>query len=139
MKDRVNRKVKFREPFRPFAPSVLTEKASLYFDVEESVPPAHPECFMLSIAPVRENYRLKLPAITHVDGTARLQRVHREANPLYYNLIEAVGIRTGIPMVLNTSFNLRGEPIVCTPQDALATFSFSDIDALVIDKMIIRK
>ena len=107
MKDIVNVKIKFREPFRPFAPSILSDKASEYFDLEE--PEKHyPARFMLYVTDVKEDKRAKLPAITHVDGTGRLQTVFKDMNPKYYKLIESMGEATGIPVVLNTSFNLKG-------------------------------
>ncbi len=139
MQLKVNELVKFREPFRPFAPSVLCEKASIYFEVNQTVEPTDPENFMLSVVPVRETYRSQLPAITHVDGTARVHRVSREVNPLFYRLLEKVGLLTGIPMLLNTSFNLKGDPIVGTPEDAIATFGFCGLDTLAIGGYLINK
>src|SRR6185436_3570902 len=111
MKDIVNTKIKFREPFRPFAPSVLAERASDYLDLPDAA--RHfPARFMLYVVDVKAEHRATLPAITHVDGTGRLQTVHREATPRYHALIDAFGRATGVPVLLNTSFNLRGEPIV---------------------------
>jgi carbamoyltransferase len=117
MKDIVNTKIKFREPFRPFAPSVLAEKTADFFDLE--TPEKHyPARFMLFVVPVKEDKRDVIPATTHVDGSGRLQTVHKKINPRYYRLIEKFGQATGVPVVLNTSFNLKGEPIVNTPQKA---------------------
>ncbi|MBI4528297.1 MAG: carbamoyltransferase [Deltaproteobacteria bacterium] len=138
MKDIVNVKIKFREPFRPFAPSVLAESAAEYFDLQE--PGRHyPARFMLYVVDVKEKQQDKLPAITHVDGTGRLQTVKRETAPLYHQLIKTFGQATGVPVVLNTSFNLKGEPIVNTPEEAFRTFSRSGMDALVLDHYFIEK
>ncbi len=138
MKDIVNAKIKFREPYRPFAPSVLAESASTYFDLpnaERHYPPR----FMLYVVPVKPEHYATLPAITHVDGTGRLQTVFRDQSPLYYNLIERFGKATGVPVVLNTSFNLKGEPIVNTPANAYNTFSKSEMDVLVMDQFLVEK
>lgn len=133
MKDVVNREVKHREPFRPFAPSCTLEAAPRYFDM------ASPTPFMLHVWPVRPEHRGTLPAVTHVDGSARLQTVTAEENPLYHRLIERVGARTGVPCVLNTSFNIRGEPIVNSPLDALKCYFTTGLDALVIDRYVLEK
>jgi carbamoyltransferase len=138
MKDIVNTKIKFREPYRPFAPSVLAESAEKYFDLPQAMC-HHPARYMLYVAPVRENQRTALPAVTHVDGTARLQTVFREQNPRYYKLIESFAHATDVPVLLNTSFNLRGEPIVNTPSDAFHTFLNSEMDALVIENFCVEK
>jgi carbamoyltransferase len=138
MKDIVNVKIKFREPYRPFAPSVLAGRAADFFDLED--PQRHaPARFMLLVAPVRERARHCIPAVTHVDGSARLQTVFADTNPRYYQLIERFGQATGVPVLLNTSFNLRGEPIVNTPAEALKTFTRSGMDALVLDRTIVLK
>jgi len=137
MKDIVNNKVKFREPFRPFAPSVLAEAASEYFDLPPAGP-AGPERFMLLVAPVHESKQDEIAAVSHM-GTARLQTVHAEISPLYHNLITRDGEATGITMVLNTSCNVRGEPIVNSPHDALNSFGNSGIDTLVMGSYIIDK
>ena len=138
MKDIVNVKIKFREPFRPFAPSVLSEKAEDYFVLAD--PPRHyPARFMLYVVDVKEDKRETIPAITHVDGTGRLQTVWKEFNPKYYRLIETFGEATGVPIVLNTSFNLKGEPIVNTPEEAFNTFSRSGMDTLVLGNYLIEK
>lgn len=138
MKDIVNRKIKFREPFRPFAPSVLVDSADKFFEI--SNPEKHyPARFMLYVVPVRERMKTVVPAITHVDGTARLQTVYKEETPKYYGLIEKFGELTGVDTVLNTSFNLKGEPIVNTPENAFSTFSRSEMDVLVLENFIVEK
>ena len=138
MKDIVNAKIKFREPYRPFAPSVLAEHAEKYFELPNA--PRHcPARYMLYVVPVRAEQQHNLPAITHVDGTARLQTVFREQSPRYYRLIERFGQATGVPVLLNTSFNLKGEPIVNTPANAFDTFSKSEMDALVLENFVIEK
>jgi carbamoyltransferase len=138
MKEIVNVKIKFREPFRPFAPSVLAERAGDYFEIGARSG-KYPSRFMLNVAPVRNDMRSLVPATTHVDGTGRLQTVAREANPLYYSLIESFGQLTGVPVLLNTSFNLRGEPIVNSPAQAYSTFARSGIDVLVLGDYIVHK
>ncbi len=138
MKDIVNVKIKFREPFRPFAPSVLVEKAGDYFSIDQ--PEKHyPARFMLYVTDVHEDKRDVLPAITHVDGTGRLQTVRKELNPRYYRLIETFGEATGVPVLLNTSFNLKGEPIVNTPAEAFNSFSKSGMDVLVLGNYVVDK
>src|SRR5208282_2691429 len=138
MKDIVNTKIKFREPFRPFAPSVLAECAETYFELPNARQ-HFPARFMLYVAPVRQEQQAALPAITHVDGTGRLQTVFREQSPRYYGLIERFGQATGVPVVLNTSFNLKGEPVVNTPANAFSTFSKSEMDTLVLENFVIEK
>jgi carbamoyltransferase len=138
MKDIVNTKIKFREPYRPFAPSVLAPRVHEYFDAP-GVERQYPARFMLLVTPVREARHDVIPAVTHVDGTGRLQVVVREGNARYYDLIERFGQATGVPVVLNTSFNLRGEPIVNTPREAYATFQRSGLDALVLGNCFVRK
>jgi carbamoyltransferase len=138
MKDIVNTKIKFREPFRPFAPSVLVDAADRYFDLDQ--PARHyPARFMLYVVDVKPGQGSVLPAITHVDNTARLQTVHRDQSPLYYGLIERFGQASGVPVILNTSFNLKGEPIVTTPAQAHSTFMRSGMDALVLGNAIVAK
>jgi carbamoyltransferase len=138
MKDIVNTKIKFREPFRPFAPSVLVDAASRYFELPE--PERHyPARFMLFVVDVKEGQGEVLPAITHVDGTARLQTVHPSESPLYYGLIKRFGEASGVPVILNTSFNLKGEPIVTTPAQAHSTFARSGMDTLVLGNTIVAK
>ena len=138
MKDIVNAKIKFREPYRPFAPSVLAECAEKYFDLPQAQC-HHPARHMLYVVPVRENHRSSLPAVTHVDGTGRLQTVFRNQSPLYYRLIERFGQATGVPVVLNTSFNLKGQPIVNTPAQAFDTFSKCGMDNLVMERFLVEK
>ena len=138
MKDIVNSKIKFREPYRPFAPSVLAECAEKYFELPNAAQ-KHPARYMLYVVPVREEQKSTLPAITHVDGTGRLQTVFREHSPRYYSLIERFGQSTGVPIVLNTSFNLKGEPIVNTPANAFSTFSKSGMDSLILENFILDK
>jgi carbamoyltransferase len=138
MKDVVNVKIKFREPYRPFAPSVLQERADEFFDCS-GADTQYPARFMLLVEPVRPAARIVLPATTHVDNSARLQTVVRSASPRYHELISRFGRATGVPVVMNTSFNLRGEPIVNTPAEAISTFARSGLDALVMDRLILHK
>lgn len=138
MKDIVNSKIKFREPYRPFAPSILAEHTEEYFDLPEAAR-HYPGRFMLYVAPVRKCKQNVVPATTHVDGTARLQMVFKRESPRYYALIDRFRASTGVPLLLNTSFNLRGEPIVNTPENALNTFLKSEMDALVLDNFLIEK
>ena len=138
MKDIVNTKIKFREPYRPFAPSVLAECAETYFELPNAMH-HYPARYMLYVVPVRPSKQSSLPAITHVDGTGRLQTVFRDASPRYYQLIERFGQATGMPALLNTSFNLKGEPIVNTPANAFNTFSKSEMDMLVMGNFIVEK
>ncbi|PYT93425.1 MAG: carbamoyltransferase [Acidobacteria bacterium] len=132
MKNILNRRIKHREIFRPFAPSILAEAASEYFEK------SHPSPFMTLAYPVRPEKRDKIPAPTHVDGTGRLQTVTREANPLYHALISAFRDLTGVPVVLNTSFN-DNEPIVCRPEEALDCFQRTQMDALVLGDFLITR
>jgi carbamoyltransferase len=136
MKDIVNTKIKFREPYRPFAPSVLADEAETYFDLPNA-PEHDPARFMLLVTPVRAEKQAVIPAITHVDGTGRLQTVFEDTNPLYHRLIHRFGQATGVPVVLNTSFNLRGEPIVNTPENAYSTFRRSEMDLLVLGNCLV--
>jgi carbamoyltransferase len=138
MKDIVNTKIKFREPYRPFAPSVLAECTEKYFDLPRATQ-HYPARYMLYVVPVRESQQSSLPAITHVDGTGRLQTVFRETNPRYYGLIERFAQATGMPAVLNTSFNLKGEPVVNTPANAFNTYSKSEMDMLVLGNFVVEK
>tara|TARA_Y100001960_G_scaffold297651_1_gene344229 strand:+ start:348 stop:2189 length:1842 start_codon:yes stop_codon:yes gene_type:complete len=149
----LNLKVKYRESFRPFAPSILTEDTNEWFDLNADSP------YMLIVAPLKTNlrramteqenqlfgidklniHRSKIPAVTHVDYSARVQTVSRDTHPLYYKLIEAFKAQTGCPILVNTSFNIRGEPIVCTPSDAFKCFMGTDLDLLVIGNYILNK
>lgn len=133
MKDILNARVKHRESFRPFAPAVLEEECGTYFDS------SHPAPFMLLVYNVRPEKRSVIPAVTHVDGTGRVQTVGRETNPLYYRLIEEFAKITSVPVILNTSFNDKGEPIVCTPNDAISFFTKTEIDYLAIGPYLVKK
>ena len=132
MRDTLNIKIKFREGFRPFAPSVLADKASEWFDIDCDSP------YMLLVAQVRDGKRC-IPSVTHVDNSARLQTVTREASPLYYDLIREFERLTGVPVIINTSFNVRGEPIVCTPHDAYLCFMRTNMDHLVLGHCLLDK
>jgi carbamoyltransferase len=138
MKNIVNSKIKFREAFRPFAPSASYETAENFFSVG-SKKSHQPFGFMLYVVPVVKEKRDQLGAITHIDGTARPQFVRKDINPLYHKLIQSFGKKTGIPVILNTSFNLKGEPIVNTTKEAMSTFKRSGIDTLVVGTFIIEK
>jgi carbamoyltransferase len=137
MKGIVNEKIKFREPFRPFAPVILDERTREYFDLPESKN-HHAARFMQFVTPIREEKQSLIPAVNH-QGTGRLQTIQREVNPSYYRLIEKFGEATGVPVLLNTSYNLRGEPMVSTPANAFRTFSNSGLDLLVMENFLIRK
>ncbi len=138
MKDIVNAKIKFREPYRPFAPSVLAEHAEKYFELPHAAQ-HYPARYMLYVVPVKENHHTTLPAITHVDGTGRLQTVFKSESPRYYKLIERFGQATGVPVLLNTSFNLKGEPIVTTPANAFNTYMKSEMEGLVLENFVLEK
>jgi len=152
MQRTLNLKIKFRESFRPFAPAVLTERTADHFDLDRPSP------YMLLVAPVRgwqatatestvpvpglerlRGVRSPLPAITHVDGSARVQTVDRRTNPAFHDLIAAFGARTGVPVLVNTSFNVRGEPIVCSPTDAYRCFMATAIDVLVMGSCVLER
>lgn len=133
MKDHLNAMVKFRESFRPFAPSVIWEYQQEYFDLDIPSP------YMLMVSTILEDKRHLIPSVTHVDGTGRLQTVLRELNPSFYKLIEKFNEITGVPIVLNTSFNIQGEPIVETPGDAIRCFLGTGIDELYISNYLIQK
>jgi carbamoyltransferase len=132
MKDVLNARIKHREWFRPFAPSILAEYQHEYFEHD------HPSPFMLHVYKIRPEKRQQLCAVNHVDDTGRLQTVTREENPLYYDLIKTFQSRTGIPVVLNTSFN-ENEPIVCTPEEAIDCFTRTRMDVLAIGPFFVRK
>ncbi len=132
-RDRVNASVKFREGWRPFAPSCLAEQAGEYFDGCSDAP------FMILTFDVLPEKRSVIPAVTHADKTARVQTVTREANPRYHRLISEFARLTGVPVLLNTSFNLKGEPIVTAPKDAIRTFYSSGLDFLVMGDHIVPK
>jgi len=153
MQSVLNLKVKFRESFRPFAPSVLREDVSKWFDMDSDSP------YMLLVADIIKECQLpmteeqkqlfgieklnvprsKIPAITHVDYSARIQTVHKETNPRYHKLLSVFKSQTDCPVLINTSFNVRGEPIVCTPEDAFRCFMGTGIEALAIGKCLLRK
>ena len=153
MQKTLNLKVKYRESFRPFAPSVLREEVGAWFELDADSP------YMLLVAPVRAERqramseaeralfgidklnvpRSEIPAVTHVDYSARVQTVHKETNPLYHALISRFRELTGCPVLVNTTFNVRGEPIVCTPQDAFRCFMGSEIDVLAVGNCLLRK
>ena len=160
MQATMNLKIKYRESFRPFAPVVLREHAHEWFDLD----PRHESPYMLLVAPVRERHRIPLsaddaetmcddpdlrrrvnvprstiPAVTHVDYSARVQTVDAQRNPRFYRLLDAFHSLTGCPVLVNTSFNVRGEPIVCTPQEALRCFQSTDMDALVLEDFVLHK
>jgi carbamoyltransferase len=153
MQKNLNLKIKYRESFRPFAPSVLREDVADYFELDRDSP------YMLLVADVKRNrrrpitaqqaalfgidklnvVRSEIPAVTHVDYSARIQTVHAETNPHYHALLSAFKQRTGCPVLVNTSFNVRGEPIVCTPEDAFRCFMGTEMETLVIGNSILRK
>ncbi len=137
MQEILNLKVKHREKFRPFAPVVTEEDANKYFDTDLPVP--EPTDYMLMVYPVKKEWRTKIPAVTHVDGSGRLQTVQKKQNPLYYNLIKEFGRLSGVPILINTSFNIRGEPIVCTPYDAYKCMMGTGIDYLTMGKYLIKR
>lgn len=133
MKDKINAEVKHREAFRPFAPSVMVEAKDKYFDIIGESP------VMLKVCPVRPEMRGLLPAITHVDGSARLHTVSRTVNPLFHDVLEKFGALTGTPVLLNTSFNIQGEPIIESPMDAIRCLFSTGLDALAIGSFLISK
>jgi len=153
MQSVMNLKIKFRESFRPFAPAVLRERVADWFEMDADSP------YMLLVADVRGDRRLPLPpdagnlwgidqlnvprstipAVTHVDYSARIQTVRRDTNPLYYDILEQFEARTGCAVIVNTSFNVRGEPIVCTPEDAYRCFMRTNMDVLVLENFLLFK
>jgi carbamoyltransferase len=153
MQSAMNLKIKYRESFRPFAPSVLREHVADWFDLNYESP------YMMLVAPVAEGHRSQMseadkalwgieklntkrsdiPAVTHVDYSARIQTVRRETNPLYWDIIEAFRQKTGCPVIVNTSFNVRGEPIVCTPEDSYRCFMRTEMDFLVLETCVLDK
>ena len=132
MKDILNQKIKRRESFRPFAPSILRDQVSEWFEINDDVP------FMMKVFPVKESKRKQLPAVTHADGSGRLQTVTKESNPRYYGLIQHFFESTGVPIVLNTSFN-ENEPVVCQPQEAIDCFLRTEMDMLVLGSSVISR
>ena len=135
MRDRINAMVKMREAFRPFAPAVTLEQAAQWFEVA----PLTELPYMIVIVNVRAEHRAALPAITHVDGTARLQTVAAKDNAEFHELLRAVGRVTGREMVLNTSFNVKGQPIVNTPQEAIETFLNTGIEYLFLENALVQR
>jgi carbamoyltransferase len=133
MKDVINRRIKFRESFRPFAPVSPEDRAGEIFELKAPMP------YMLVTCNVKPEMRDKVPAITHADGTARLQTVRRHHNPRYHDIIQAFGKRTGVPVLINTSFNVNGEPIVRTPAEAYRCFTLTDIDVLIIGPFMVER
>ncbi len=153
MQSVMNLKIKYRESFRPFAPAVLAEDVGEYFELDRPSP------YMLIVAPVQQQLRIdmtdeqqrlfgidklnvprsEVPAITHVDYSARVQTVHRETNPRFHALLERFKEKTGCPVLVNTSFNVRGEPIVCTPEDAYRCFMRTEMDYLVVENFLLAK
>lgn len=133
VRERLNALIKHREPFRPFAPSVLLGHEHAYFEWDRAVP------YMTEVHRVRKEMQKVIPAVVHIDGSARFQSVDQKASPLFAKLIQSFGVLTGVPLVLNTSFNQSGEPIVLTPRDALRTFTKSGLDALVIGSFVVRR
>ncbi|HJU44851.1 MAG TPA: carbamoyltransferase C-terminal domain-containing protein, partial [Vicinamibacterales bacterium] len=153
MQSVMNLKIKFRESFRPFAPAVLREHVAEWFEFDGDSP------YMLLVADVKRDRRIPVaesadrlwgidrlnvprstvPAITHVDYSARIQTVRRESSPLYYDIISAFNQLTGCPIIVNTSFNVRGEPMVCTPEDAYRCFMRTNIDVLVLENFVLEK
>jgi len=153
MQKLLNLKVKYRESFRPFAPAVLREDVSEWFEIDDDSP------YMLIVADVQKKHRIAMteeqsrlfgidklnvprstiPAVTHVDYSARIQTVHRETNPPYYAVISRFKELTGCPVIVNTSFNVRGEPIVCTPEDSFHCFMGTEIEVLAVENCILEK
>ena len=131
-KDLLNGKIKRRESFRPFAPSICRENVHEWFEADTDVP------FMMQVLPIREEKRTEVPAITHVDGSGRLQTVTAQHNSIYYKLIRAFGDKTGVPILLNTSFN-ENEPIVCKPQEAIECFLRTNMDVLVLNNIVVQR
>ena len=132
MKEILNQKIKRRESFRPFAPSILREAVNEWFETNDDVP------FMMQVFQVRAEKRALVPAVTHVDGSGRLHTVFRDSNPRYYDVIQEFGRLTGVPMVLNTSFN-ENEPVVCRPEEALDCFLRTKMDVLVLGDFFVER
>jgi carbamoyltransferase len=137
MQEILNLKVKHRERFRPYAPVVCSDDSYKYFETDNPVP--LPTDFMLMVYPIKKEYHDKIPSVTHVDGSGRLQTVRKDQNPLYYYLLKKFGSLSGIPILINTSFNIRGEPIVCTPYDAYKCMMGTEIDYLIMGKYLIKR
>ena len=133
MKDHINSRVKFRESFRPFAPAILEQYKDEYFEINQSSP------FMLIAAKARKEKKDRIPAVVHVDDSARIQTVNSQTNYKFFKLLEAFNEITNIPVLMNTSFNVKGQPIVDSPEDAIKTFLSTNIDVLVIGDFIALK
>ena len=133
MKEKVNALIKYREDFRPFAPAILADCVEDYFVN------ASDTRFMEKISMIRQDKQHEIPSVTHADGTGRLQTVTAEQNPAFYELIKAFYELTGTPIIMNTSFNIKGEPIVCTPADAIRTFFSSGLDVLILGNFLVEK
>jgi carbamoyltransferase len=136
-KELLNLKVKHREKFRPFAPVVCEEDAKKYFDCDLPIP--LPTDYMLMVYPIKKKWHGLIPSVTHVDGSGRLQTIRRKQNKRYYDLIKEFGKLSKIPILINTSFNIRGEPIVCTPHDAYKCMMGTEIDCLVMGGFLIKR
>ena len=135
MKDIINGMIKYRENYRPFAPATLADRVSEFFDVDQGY-----TCnFMEKVVQIRKSVQPQIPAVTHFDGSGRLQTVQKAHNPYFYKVIEEFGNITGIPVVLNTSFNVNGEPIVLSPDDAINTFYNSGLKYLMLENILIKK
>lgn len=137
MQEVVNTKIKFRESFRPFAPVVTEERAEDFFQLDKAAG-QYPQRFMLMVSPIPQHRHAEIPAVCH-NGTGRLQTVDPESNPLYYEIVHQFGQATGVPVLMNTSLNLRGEPLVTTPENAFHTFGVSDLDLLILDRYLVTK
>ena len=133
----LNEKVKHREKFRPFAPVICEDDAKTYFECDNPVP--LPTDFMLMVYPIKKKWQSKIPAVTHVDGSGRLQTIRRSQNELYYDLLKEFGKLSKIPILINTSFNIRGEPICCTPKDAYTCMMGTGIDYLVMGNYLVKR
>ena len=137
MRDVLNAKVKHREMFRPFAPVVCIDDAPDYFECDKPIP--EPTDFMLMVYPIKKRQQKKIPSVTHVDGSGRLQTIRRKQNPFYFDLVKEFGKQSGVPILINTSFNIRGEPIVCNPNDAYSCMMGTGIDYLIMDRFLIKR
>lgn len=137
MQDILNAKVKKREMFRPFAPVILKEKMADFFKIDQPLPKIAD--YMLVVYPFTQQGKKDIPAVVHVNDTGRPQSIARADNPLYYDLIDSYYKKTGVPVIINTSFNVRGEPIVDSPQDAINCFLGTEIDYLVMDQWVVGK
>lgn len=137
MQNILNEKVKHREMFRPFAPAICEDDTFDYFECDQPTP--EPASYMLMVYPIKKEKQELIPAVTHVDGSGRLQVVNRKQNPLYYDLIKEFGRQTGVPILVNTSFNVKGEPIVCAPNDAYKCMLGTEIDCLVMNNFLILR